>query len=122
MTYCCFQKQILEFPLSIFKLHVRNIQRLHYHAFLCVLQTLFRNIATNSAAEMGVLLSATNRQFRGNMKWQKCSLVFADVRASGLWQLVLSILTVRAAIIFLQHWAIINLHRNSGKQTHLSFL
>lgn len=121
MTYCCFLKHILDFPLSIFKLHFRNIQRLHYYAFLCVLQTFFQSRPTNYVSEMGVLLSATNRQFRGNMKWQKRSLVSEDMRASGLLQFIPSIVTVSPLIILLQHWAIINFHRDSVKFTYLFY-
>ena len=126
MTYCCFQKQILDFPLSLqqlfFKLCRRNSQRLHYQAFLCVLQTLFRNIATKYVSEMGVLLTAPKRQFRGNMKRQKCSLGSEDGRGSGLLQPVAqipSIITGRAVIILLQHWAILRLHKHSVKFTYL---
>lgn len=56
------------------------------------------------------------------MKWQKCSLVSEDMKASGLLQLVPSIVTVRAIIILLQHWAIMNLHRHSVKFMYLFYV
>lgn len=121
VTYCCFQKQILDFPLSLFKLCFRNIQRLHYHVFLCILQTLFRNIATNYVSEIDVLLSATNRQSRAIWNGKKCSLVSGDMRASGLLQLVPAIVTVRALIILLQHWVIIILNQHSVKFMYLFY-